>query len=69
MAPPRTSSFEHDGHTLVYDDYLPSPDADGPGERAIVLMHGLLLNRRMHARLASTLAERGLSSIRLISPT
>lgn len=58
MTPPRTSSFEHEGHRLVYDEYPPS-GAGGSGERAIVLMHGLLLNRRMHARLAAALAEHG----------
>lgn len=52
MLSPRTSSFEHDGHRLVYDEW-------GSGDRPIVLMPGLLFNRRMHAPLASTLAEHG----------
>jgi pimeloyl-ACP methyl ester carboxylesterase len=47
-----TREFEVDGHRLVYDEY-------GSGDRAFVLIHGLLLTRRMHAPLALTLAERG----------
>jgi pimeloyl-ACP methyl ester carboxylesterase len=39
-------------HRLVYDEY-------GSGRRAVVLLHGLLLSRRMHAPLASALADRG----------
>ena len=42
----------HDGQRLVYDEY-------GTGPRTVVLLHGLLLNRRMHAPLARDLAERG----------
>ena len=49
---PRTRSFKHDGHRLVYDEY-------GKGERPIVLMPGLLFNRRMHQPLAEELAARG----------
>ena len=45
-------TFEFDGHTLVYDEF-------GAGERAIVLMPGLLFSRKMHGPLASTLASRG----------
>lgn len=52
MASPRTRSFDHDGHRLVFDDY-------GSGDRPIVLMPGLLFSRRMHRALASTLAEHG----------
>ena len=47
-----TRSFEHDGHRLVYDEY-------GEGDRPIVLMPGLLFNRKMHQPLAEELAERG----------
>ena len=39
-------------HRLVYDEY-------GAGRRPIVLLHGLLLSRRMHAPLARELARRG----------
>lgn len=49
---PRTRSFEHDGHKLVYDEY-------GKGDRPIVLMPGLLFSRKMHQPLAEELAERG----------
>jgi pimeloyl-ACP methyl ester carboxylesterase len=49
---PRTRSFEHDGHKLVFDEY-------GSGDRPVVLMPGLLFNRRMHEPLAEELAERG----------
>ncbi len=49
---PRTGSFEHGGHRLVYDEY-------GSGERALILMPGLLVSRKMHGTLAGTLARRG----------
>jgi pimeloyl-ACP methyl ester carboxylesterase len=48
----RRRSFRHDGYRLVYDEY-------GTGPRPLVLLPGLLLNRRMHAPLAQALAERG----------
>jgi pimeloyl-ACP methyl ester carboxylesterase len=41
-----------DGHRLVYDEY-------GSGRRTVVLIHGLLLSRRMHGPLASSLADHG----------
>ena len=44
--------FEWQGHRLAYSDY-------GEGERALVLMHGLLMNRRMFDRLAPEMASRG----------
>jgi pimeloyl-ACP methyl ester carboxylesterase len=44
--------FEWRGHRLTYSDY-------GEGERALVLMHGLLMNRRMFDRLAPEMAARG----------
>jgi pimeloyl-ACP methyl ester carboxylesterase len=49
---PRTRSFKHEGHRLVYDEY-------GKGDRPIVLMPGLLFNRKMHQPLAEELAGRG----------
>jgi len=49
---PRTRSFVHDGHELVYDEY-------GDGARPIVLMPGLLFSRKMHQPLAEELAGRG----------
>jgi pimeloyl-ACP methyl ester carboxylesterase len=44
--------FEWRGHRLTYSDY-------GDGQRALVLMHGLLMNRRMFDRLAPEMASRG----------
>ena len=41
-----------DGQRLVFDEY-------GAGPRTVLLLHGLLLNRRMHRPLAEALAERG----------
>jgi pimeloyl-ACP methyl ester carboxylesterase len=44
--------FLYEGHRIEYDSY-------GEGERALVLAHGLLMNRRMFDRLAPELARRG----------
>ncbi|HYP56170.1 MAG TPA: alpha/beta hydrolase [Solirubrobacterales bacterium] len=44
--------FRCEGHRIEYDDY-------GDGDRLLVLVHGLLMNRRMFERLAPDLAERG----------
>ena len=44
--------FEYDGHRISYDDY-------GAGERPIVLIHGLLMSRRMFDRLGPAMAARG----------
>ncbi|MGN6815730.1 MAG: alpha/beta fold hydrolase [Solirubrobacterales bacterium] len=44
--------FRYEGHRISYDVY-------GEGERLIVLVHGLLMNRRMFDRLAPELAGRG----------
>ncbi|HEV2075043.1 MAG TPA: alpha/beta fold hydrolase, partial [Thermoleophilaceae bacterium] len=52
MATAATHEFELGGHRLVYDEY-------GSGPRTLVLVHGLLLSRKMHAPLASALADRG----------
>jgi pimeloyl-ACP methyl ester carboxylesterase len=49
---PRTRRFKHEGHRLVFDEY-------GKGDRPIVLMPGLLFNRKMHRPLAEELAGRG----------
>jgi len=48
----RRHTFRHDGYRLVYDEY-------GSGTRPLVLLPGLLLNRKMHAPLAQALADRG----------
>ena len=44
--------FLYEGHRIEYDSY-------GEGERLLVLVHGLLMNRRMFEPLASALARRG----------
>jgi hypothetical protein len=41
--------FDWHGHRITYSDY-------GEGERALVLMHGLLMNRRMFDRIAPEMA-------------
>ncbi|MGH2924322.1 MAG: alpha/beta fold hydrolase, partial [Solirubrobacterales bacterium] len=46
------ASFEHQGHRISYDVY-------GDGDRPIVLVHGLLMNRRMFDRLAPEMARSG----------
>ena len=46
------TSFEFDGHRLVYDEY-------GKGAKVVVLLPGLLFSRKMHRPLAEALAERG----------
>jgi pimeloyl-ACP methyl ester carboxylesterase len=48
----RTGSFQHNGYRLVYDEY-------GEGARPLILLPGLLLNRKMHGPLAQALADRG----------
>jgi pimeloyl-ACP methyl ester carboxylesterase len=45
-------SFVHDGHEIGYDVY-------GAGERPLVLVHGLLMNRRMYEKLGPEMAARG----------
>jgi pimeloyl-ACP methyl ester carboxylesterase len=45
-------AFRYEGHRIEYDSY-------GEGEKVIVLVHGLLMNRRMFDRLAPELAGRG----------
>ena len=46
------TTFRHEGRTLAYTEY-------GDGSRIVVLLHGLLLSRRMHEPLAKALAARG----------
>jgi pimeloyl-ACP methyl ester carboxylesterase len=46
------ASFGYQGYRIGYDEY-------GGGDRAVVLVHGLLLNRHMFDRLGPALAERG----------
>lgn len=45
-------AFRYEGHRIEFDAY-------GAGDRVIVLVHGLLMNRRMYERLGPALAERG----------
>lgn len=52
VATATTRELRHRDQRLVYDEY-------GKGRRTIILLHGLLLSRRMHAPLASALADRG----------
>ncbi|MFD8497810.1 alpha/beta fold hydrolase [Amycolatopsis sp. NPDC059657] len=47
-----SGSFTHQGHRLHYTEY-------GSGPRVVVLMHGIMLTRRMHAPLARRLAREG----------
>jgi pimeloyl-ACP methyl ester carboxylesterase len=44
--------LSYQGHTISFDDY-------GEGDRPIVLIHGLLMNRRMFEWLGPALADRG----------
>ncbi|MBN6039324.1 alpha/beta fold hydrolase [Amycolatopsis sp. 195334CR] len=45
-------SFVHEGHRLAYTEY-------GDGEKVVVLTHGIMFTRRMHAPLARRLASEG----------
>jgi pimeloyl-ACP methyl ester carboxylesterase len=44
--------FDYNGHRISYDEY-------GAGERPLILIHGLLMNRRMFDRLGLEIASRG----------
>jgi pimeloyl-ACP methyl ester carboxylesterase len=44
--------FLHEGHRISYDEY-------GDGDRPLVLIHGLLMNRHMFDRLGPEMAARG----------
>jgi pimeloyl-ACP methyl ester carboxylesterase len=44
--------FDYNDHRISYEEY-------GGGDRPIVLIHGLLMNRRMFDRLGPEMAERG----------
>ncbi len=48
----RDNSFEWNGYRLAYSEC-------GAGDEALVLMHGLLMNRHMYDRLAPEMASRG----------
>lgn len=49
---PREESFTHHGRRISYCEW-------GSGSRAIVLTHGLLMDRRMYGKLAPVLAAHG----------
>ena len=44
--------FDYNGHRISYDEF-------GAGERPLILIHGLLMNRRMFDRLGPEMASRG----------
>jgi pimeloyl-ACP methyl ester carboxylesterase len=44
--------FEYNGHRISYEEY-------GGTERPLILIHGLLMNRRMFDRLGPAMAKRG----------
>jgi pimeloyl-ACP methyl ester carboxylesterase len=46
------ASFRYHGHRITYEVH-------GEGDRVLVLVHGLLMNRRMYERLAPAMASRG----------
>src|SRR3954452_14917791 len=49
---PVDGSFKYHGHRITYDVH-------GDGDRVLVLVHGLLMNRRMYDTLAPDIASRG----------
>jgi pimeloyl-ACP methyl ester carboxylesterase len=52
MSVATTGTVRVGGHRLAYDEY-------GAGDRVVVLLHGLLMRRSMHAPLAAELARHG----------
>jgi pimeloyl-ACP methyl ester carboxylesterase len=55
---PSDGDLLYEGHRLTYSQY-------GEGDRVLVLVHGLLMNRRMYDRLAPEMASRGYRVITL----
>ena len=55
-APSREGSFSFNGQRIAYADH-------GEGDRALILIHGLLMNRHMYDQLAPEMASRGLRVI------
>ena len=53
-----TRHFHHEGYRLAYAEI-------GSGDRVVVLLHGLLLSKRMHRSLARELAARDLRVVSL----
>lgn len=54
----RPGELSHGAHRLASTQY-------GEGPRVVVLLHGLLLDQRMHAQLADALADRGHRAVTL----
>ena len=50
---PVDGSIRHQGQRIAYSEY-------GSGERTLVLIHGLLMNRLMYSNLAPAMASRGI---------
>jgi pimeloyl-ACP methyl ester carboxylesterase len=46
------AEFHYEGHRIEFDSY-------GEGDRVLILVHGLLMNRRMYERLGPALADEG----------
>ena len=46
------ASFRYKGHSIAYEEH-------GQGDRTLILIHGLLMNRHMYDRLAPEMASRG----------
>lgn len=59
--PYQVGTFDSDGLRLHYEVH-------GGGARVVVLLHGILLDRRMNRRLAADLAERGFKVVLLDLP-
>jgi pimeloyl-ACP methyl ester carboxylesterase len=53
-----SGSFLHEGQRLCYTEF-------GAGDRVVVLMHGIMLTRRMHAPLARRLTRSGFRVVTL----
>lgn len=53
-----SGSYLHEGHRLAYTEY-------GEGDKVVVLTHGIMFTRRMHAPLARRLASAGYRVITL----
>lgn len=51
-------TFEHHGHTFVYDEY-------GEGDEVLVYLHGLLLDSGINRGIAASLADRGIRVVLL----
>ena len=57
---PREGAFTYQGQGIAFAEFAP---VSGEGERVLVLMHGLLMNRHMYDHLAPEMASRGIRVI------